>query len=67
MRCKICKDEGWVCEDHPNVPWNDGDGHFYKAETMSGKRNFKCEAAGKPCLCNTASPPWHYRKPEETK
>lgn len=24
-KCKICKGEGWVCEDHPGVAWGDGD------------------------------------------
>lgn len=24
--CLVCRDEGWVCEDHPTVPWRDGRG-----------------------------------------
>jgi hypothetical protein len=23
--CDICKGEGWVCENHPNVAWEDGE------------------------------------------
>ena len=36
--CPICKGERWVCENHPNQPWN-----------ASG-----CECgAGEPCrICN---------------
>jgi hypothetical protein len=37
--CSICrgsKEPGWVCEDHPDRPWeHDG-----------------CEGAGAPCGCN---------------
>jgi hypothetical protein len=21
-KCKTCQDEGWVCEAHPDAPWN---------------------------------------------
>ena len=24
--CPVCGGDRWVCEDHPNVPWQDGDG-----------------------------------------
>lgn len=34
--CTICKGEGWVCENHPDLPWqHDG-----------------CGGAGDPCCCN---------------
>jgi hypothetical protein len=36
--CANCDGEGWVCEDHPEVPWNGGDGC--------------CGGAGMPCKCN---------------
>ncbi len=36
--CANCGGEGWVCEDHPEVPWLGGDGC--------------CGAAGMPCECN---------------
>lgn len=36
--CANCDGEGWVCEDHPEVPWLDGDGC--------------CGGAGMPCSCN---------------
>ncbi len=45
--CKICLGEGWVCEDHPDKAWKDGDGC--------------CGGAGMPCKCNKANPPWHYK------
>ena len=38
IRCANCDGEGWVCEDHPEVPWMDGDGC--------------CGGAGQPCSCN---------------
>lgn len=38
LNCKICKGEGWVCENHPEVPWDWGDGC--------------CGAAGMLCSCN---------------
>ena len=36
--CANCDGEGWVCEDHSEVPWLDGDGC--------------CGGAGMPCVCN---------------
>ncbi|MDX2349179.1 MAG: hypothetical protein QNK32_02195 [Porticoccus sp.] len=43
LTCANCDGEGWVCEDHPEVPWRDGDGC--------------CGGAGSPCSCNTPEPP----------
>ena len=39
--CTICKGEGWVCEDHPKVPWDGGSGH-----------GEDCGGAGQLCICN---------------
>lgn len=50
FHCDICKDEGWVCEDHETEAWKDGNGC--------------CGAAGKPCKCNKKSPPWYFIPPE---
>ncbi len=36
--CANCDGDGWVCENHPEVPWRDGDGC--------------CGGAGAPCVCN---------------
>lgn len=58
--CEICKGEGWVCEEHEDQAWNEGHGHGYKVNTMSGERIFKCYAAGKPCQCNKHDPPWRH-------
>jgi hypothetical protein len=39
--CAICKGELWVCENHPSVPWNNGNPPC-------------CGGAGAPCsACNT--------------
>lgn len=38
IRCANCDGEGWVCENHPEVPWLGGDGC--------------CGGAGDPCSCN---------------
>lgn len=38
VRCANCDGEGWVCEDHADVPWKGGDGC--------------CGGAGSPCVCN---------------
>jgi hypothetical protein len=45
MICEICKDEGWVC-DH-NKAWEGGNSKC-------------CGSPGKPCVCNTANPPWNH-------
>lgn len=45
--CPTCNDGRWVCEDHMNVPWDDGDGC--------------CGGAGAPCPdcnpCDREHPP----------
>jgi len=41
--CANCDGEGWVCEDHPEVPWANGKGC--------------CGGAGMPCVCNQTYPP----------
>lgn len=35
--CLLCEGTGWVCEDHPEVPWDEG---------------ACCGGAGMPCCCN---------------
>jgi hypothetical protein len=40
MNCNLCEDCGWVCEDHPDAPWD-------------GLHACICGAAGMPCpKCN---------------
>jgi hypothetical protein len=34
--CPICDGSGWVCEDHPDKPW----------------QHDACGGAGSPCICN---------------
>ncbi len=41
--CKICKGEGFVCENHPKIAWGYGDNC--------------CGGAGSPCECNPIDPP----------
>lgn len=48
--CFRCRDEGWVCENHPNSPWLEG-----TATCCEGG----C-GAGMPCVCNKEIPPWDY-------
>ncbi len=43
MKCEICNDSGWVCENHQTEEWEDG--------------HRDC-GAGMPCVCNDAKPPW---------
>jgi hypothetical protein len=40
MTCGLCEDTGWVCENHPEEPWD-------------GDHACGCGAAGMPCVrCN---------------
>jgi hypothetical protein len=40
FKCPQCEDTGWVCEDHPDTPWD-------------GDHACSCGAAGMPCpRCN---------------
>jgi hypothetical protein len=44
MKCLCCEDTGWVCEDHPDQPWQDA-------------HACTCGGAGAPCpRCNFATP-----------
>jgi hypothetical protein len=41
MKCTCCNDIGWVCENHPDRPWE-------------GERACTCGRVGIPCpACNT--------------
>jgi hypothetical protein len=44
VRCPICDNTGWVCENHPDRPWR---GTSQRADACN------C-GAGMPCECN----PW---------
>jgi len=40
MKCMVCEDVGWVCENHPDQPWD-------------GPDACTCGGAGAPChACN---------------
>ncbi|SHH20212.1 hypothetical protein SAMN05443248_4046 [Bradyrhizobium erythrophlei] len=40
VKCSLCEDCGWVCESHPDKPWE-------------GEHACTCGAAGAPCpRCN---------------
>jgi hypothetical protein len=42
MKCSLCEDSGWVCESHPEKPWD-------------GEHACRCGGAGMPCPnCNPA-------------
>jgi hypothetical protein len=41
--CEICGGEGWVCEVHPWIAWDEGCGF--------------CGGPGVPCQSNTSDPP----------
>lgn len=52
MGCKRCDGQGWVCENHPDLPW-DG---VSTAPNACG-----CGGAGAPCAdcnpCDETTPP----------
>ncbi len=52
MTCANCNGEGWVCENHPEIPWNGG------YQTC-------CGGAGMPCACNKVEPPWYFKNEKE--
>lgn len=41
MNCEKCNDTGWVCENHPDKPWETGEDN-----------DCDCGGAGMPCECN---------------
>lgn len=57
MKCKICKDVGWVCEEHQDKP------HEHYMWLSLGEWG-RCSGAGMPCQCNKANPPWNYHNPK---
>ena len=43
MKCLVCKDTGWICENHPDQPFG-------------GPHACRCGGAGMPCpKCNLSS------------
>jgi hypothetical protein len=62
-KCTNCNDEGWVCENHRNVPWKDGTATCCSDE---GKE-YGC-GAGAPCrLCNPCDDKTPPRMPHGTR
>jgi len=35
--CSLCQGSGWLCEEHPGLPWNHDD---------------ECDGGGVACRCN---------------
>jgi hypothetical protein len=55
MKCVLCADTGWVCENHPRLPWG-------------GRHGCNCGGAGMPCPpCNTVDEGAEPRLPEGFK
>lgn len=53
MKCPECQDCGWVCEVHPEKPWD-------------GPQACDCGAAGAPCpRCNVPEPGATPRPPSD--
>jgi hypothetical protein len=52
MKCALCEDSGWVCEDHPKRPWE-------------GPHACGCGGAGMACpVCNAPGDGEAPRMPE---
>jgi hypothetical protein len=52
MKCSLCEDCGWVCENHPPKPWE-------------GLRACSCGGAGAPCpWCNPSDAEHPPRMPD---
>jgi hypothetical protein len=55
MTCTCCQDCGWVCEDHPDKPWE-------------GEHACACGGAGAPCpTCNAPTEGAMLRMPKGFK
>jgi hypothetical protein len=55
MKCALCEDCGWVCESHPDRPWE-------------GEHACTCGAAGAPCpQCNAIDDDMAPRMPKGSK
>jgi hypothetical protein len=56
MNCALCEEDcGWVCEDHPDAPWDDLHATI-------------CSAAGMPCpKCNSSDLEHPPRPPAGTR
>ena len=55
MKCTVCEDCGWVCENHPDTPW-------------SGEHACNCGGAGMPCpKCNPSDQDHPPRPPTGTR
>jgi hypothetical protein len=55
IRCTLCEDSGWVCENHTYRPW-------------TGEHACPCGGAGAPCMaCNPSDEHHAPRLPEDFK
>lgn len=45
--CPICGGDGWVCENHPDKPWEGAD--------VPARFRCSCGGAGMPCRCTGTS------------
>jgi hypothetical protein len=50
VKCQICDDAGWVCENHPDKPW---DGTSSRADACGCGAGAPCKACN-PCDDETA-------------
>lgn len=39
MVCSMCRGSGWLCDEHPTLPWEHGD----------------CDGVGVACTCNASA------------
>jgi hypothetical protein len=55
MKCPLCEDSGWVCENHPKRPWE-------------GEHACNCGGAGMPCpTCNMSDDDTAPRAPRQKR
>lgn len=52
MKCLLCEDTGWVCENHPDQPWQ---GPHACASDVPHFANIKIAARGKTIIAEMSS------------
>lgn len=45
VKCENCQDEGWVCENHTDRPWNGANAHEGGCECGAGMPCEECNSS----------------------
>jgi len=60
--CKSCGDTGWVCENHPDQPWEDAPNSCHCGAGMPCNECNPCDEYNLPRMPSGTTQVWHRDK-----